>query len=153
MAVGETPVTLIGSVYTELESRRVGGHHVVSFWLRSKERRFDKDRDAWVDGRHFTVRVQCWRRLAMAVLTSLRKGDPIIVHGRLYTRSYDEGGETRAIPEVEASAVGPNLMLCVAPVQRARPGPGSKVGGDSWQDPAASLREPRAEAAEPASVG
>lgn len=153
MAVGETPVTLIGTVYTELESRRVGEHHLVSFWLRSKERRFDKDRNAWVDGRHFTVRVKCWRRLAMAVLTSLRKGDPVIVNGRLYTSSYDESGETRAIPEVEALAVGPNLMRCVASVQRPRPGPGSTVGGDNWQASAPSVREPLIEVAEPVPVG
>lgn len=155
MALGETPVTLVGTVYTEPESRRVGerGHELVSFWLRSNERRFDKEREEWVDGRYLTVRVKCWRRLAAGVQASLRKGDPVIVTGRLYTSSYEESGETRAIPEVEAWAVGPNLTLCVAPAQRTRPAPGIEGGGDTWQASEPSSRNPLVERAEPLPVG
>lgn len=142
MAIGETPITLVGTVCSELAHRRVGEHELVNFWLRSTERRFDKEREAWVDGRHLLVRVTCWRRLAAGVRASLRKGDPVIVNGRLHTRKYDESGETRAVPEVEALAVGPNLMLCVAPAQRAGPAAGGEVGGDTLHTVDPALGEP-----------
>jgi single-stranded DNA-binding protein len=33
------------------------------------------------------VRVNCWRRLAEGVVASIKVGDPVVVHGRLYTGS------------------------------------------------------------------
>ncbi|NKQ56802.1 single-stranded DNA-binding protein [Amycolatopsis sp. K13G38] len=153
MAAGETPVTLIGTVCSELEVRRVGerGHEMVSFWLRSNERRYDKARERWVDGRHFRVRVRCWRRLAAGVRVSVRKGDPVIVNGRLYMSGREQGREARAVPEVEALAVGPNLLRCVAPAQRAgvdEPG----RGGDARKASNPSERNMLVEAAEPVPI-
>jgi single-strand DNA-binding protein len=116
MAVGETTVTMVGTVASELMRRSTKGHNVVSFWLKSSERRRDKESGEWVEGRHLSVRVTCWRKLAESVLTSLNKGDPVIVTGRMYTGEE----EARAIPELEASAVGPNLNLCTAALQRTR---------------------------------
>jgi single-strand DNA-binding protein len=120
MAVGETTVTMVGTVASELARRTTKGHDVVSFWLKSSERRRDKESGEWVEGRHLSVRVTCWRKLAESVLTSLNKGDPVIVTGRMYTGEDETGGQFRAIPELEASAVGPNLNLCTAALQRTR---------------------------------
>lgn len=119
MAMGETPVTVVGTVLTEPEIRRAGAqrHELVTFWVRSNERRFDKVKEQWVDGRPLSVRVTCWRRLARGVHSSLRKGDPVIVSGRLYCQ-FAESGQARVVPEVEASAIGPNLAFSVAPVRR-----------------------------------
>ncbi|HJQ45502.1 MAG TPA: single-stranded DNA-binding protein [Amycolatopsis sp.] len=153
MAIGETPVTLVGTVYTEPESTRVGEHDVVSFWLLSKERRLDREQGAWVDGRKLVARVKCRRRLAAGVLASLRKGDPVIVTGRLYICGEGEGGETRPVPEVEASAVGPNLMRCVAPAQRGRRTPGAVMGGGTRPPSEPSAPNPLVGAAEPVAVG
>ncbi|HEV7973608.1 single-stranded DNA-binding protein [Amycolatopsis sp.] len=119
MAVGETTVTMVGTVASDLIRRTTKGHDVVSFWLRSTERRRDKETGTWVDGRQLSVRVTCWRKLAESVLTSLGKGDPVIVTGRMYT-GEDETGEPRSIPELEASAAGPNLNLCTATLRRTR---------------------------------
>jgi single-strand DNA-binding protein len=120
MAVGETTVTMVGTVASELMRRTTKGHDVVSFWLKSSERRRDKESGEWVEGRHLSVRVTCWRKLAESVLTSLNKGDPVIVTGRMYTGEEESGGQPRAVPELEASAVGPNLNLCTAALQRTR---------------------------------
>ncbi|MBN6037322.1 single-stranded DNA-binding protein [Amycolatopsis sp. 195334CR] len=120
MAVGETPVTLVGTVLSELSTRKVGdsGHHVVSFWVRSNERRRDRETDEWVDGRQLTVRVTCWRRLAETVGESLVKGDPVIASGKLYTRDYQQDGQNRSLVELEAYAIGPNLSRCDVVVRR-----------------------------------
>ncbi|QWF83453.1 Single-stranded DNA-binding protein [Amycolatopsis sp. CA-230715] len=119
MAVGETPITVVGNVLSELTRRTVpSGHEVVSFWLRSNERRYDKETNDWVDGRQLTVKVTCWRKLAIGAFASIGKGDPVVVTGRLSTSEYAADGQTRSIPEVEASAVGPNLARCTATVRR-----------------------------------
>ncbi|UJW32366.1 single-stranded DNA-binding protein [Saccharothrix sp. AJ9571] len=120
MALGETPLTIVGTVLSEVSTRAVGehGHHVASFWLRSHERRRDKETMEWVDGRQLTVRVTCWRRLAESVGGSLVKGDPVIVSGRLYTREFVADGQSKSIAELEAHAVGPNLTRCTALVRR-----------------------------------
>lgn len=121
MAVGETVVTMVGNVLSEVTRRTVSdGVSVVNFWLRSNERRRDRETGEWVDGRHLSVKVSCWRRLAEGVHLSLSKGDPVIVTGRLFTNEYEVDGQQRSVPELEAFAVGPNLTLCTALVQRGR---------------------------------
>jgi single-strand DNA-binding protein len=155
MAVGETSVTMTGTVLSEVDFKRIGdeGHELVTFLLRSNERRFDKAKREWVDGRHLTVRVKCWRRLALGVRSAVRKGDPVIVNGRLYTNDFDDR-RSRAVPEVEAVAVGPNLALCVAPVQRGkRAEPGAEAGCGAWQASDSPGGKPLVEAAEPVPVG
>jgi single-strand DNA-binding protein len=155
MAVGETLVTMTGTVLSEVDFKRTGdqGHELATFLLRSNERRFDKAKGDWVDGRHFTVRVKCWRRLASGVRSAVRKGDPVIVNGRLYSNDFSDR-QSRAVPEVEAVAVGPNLALCVAPVQRGkRAEPGAEAGRGGWQVSNSPAGKPLVEADEPVPVG
>ncbi|PRX48703.1 single-strand DNA-binding protein [Prauserella shujinwangii] len=112
-------LTVVGNVCSDLTRRTVAnGDEVVSFWLRSNERRFDRETARWRDGRTLAVRVTCWRRLAATVRTSLAKGDPVIVNGRLHTSTYEAEGTVRAVPELEALAIGPNLSWCTASVTR-----------------------------------
>ncbi|GAB3505035.1 single-stranded DNA-binding protein [Amycolatopsis cihanbeyliensis] len=120
MAVGETLVTVVGHVCGDLSHRVVGnGSELASFWLRSNERRMDKETGDWVDGRHFAVKVLCWRKLAAPVYASLSKGDPVIVNGRLRTSRWQAGdGQTRSMPQLDALAVGPNLLWCTAELKR-----------------------------------
>ncbi|WP_158880558.1 single-stranded DNA-binding protein [Amycolatopsis anabasis] len=122
MAVGETIVTVVGNVMSDPTRRTVGnGHEITSFWMRSNERRFDKETKGWVDGNHLSVKVTCWRRLAETVHSSLHRGDPVIVSGRLHTSDYEVDGQPRSVPELEALAVGPNLSWCTAQVRRYKP--------------------------------
>lgn len=121
MAIGETPVTLVGTVLSDVQCIRAGAQRqeLATFWLRSDERRYDKGKGEWVEGRHLSIRVKCWRRLAQGVTSAIRKGDPVIVSGRLYSNDHGEREQPRAVPEVEALAVGLNLALYPAPVQQA----------------------------------
>ncbi|WP_216216112.1 single-stranded DNA-binding protein [Amycolatopsis aidingensis] len=135
MAVGETLVTVVGNVCGEVSHRVVGnGSELASFWLRSNERRMDKESGTWVDGRHFAVKVLCWRKLAASVSASLSKGDPVIVNGRLHTSQWqDADGQTRSIPQLEALALGPNLLWCTAePKRLPRTGARGDPEIDTW---------------------
>ncbi len=60
-----------------------------------------------------------WRKLAENVAASLKKGDPVMVFGRLVKRSYDAAdGTKRYVTEIEASKVGPELSFATADVTR-----------------------------------
>lgn len=122
MAMGETWVTMIGNLTSEPvhHPERVHGHDVVSFGLRSVERRYDKERGEWGEGRQLAVKVTCWRKLAMAAFACLTKGDPVIVAGRLRgAETAEEIPAPLGLPELEAFSIGPNLARCSAEIQRA----------------------------------
>jgi single-strand DNA-binding protein len=122
MAMGETWVTMIGNLTSEPvhHPERVNGHDVVSFGLRSIERRYDKERGEWGDGRQLAVRVTCWRKLAMSVYSCLGKGDPVIVSGRLRgAETAEEIPAPLGLPELEAFSIGPNLARCSAEIKRS----------------------------------
>jgi single-strand DNA-binding protein len=127
--MNETTVTIVGRVSTELTSRRtVEGASVVSFGVITSERRYDKEAGSWVDGHKMHAWVTCWRKLALGVVDSLKKGDPVIVTGRLYQDSYERDGETRTSLRLDAQAIGPNLSWCTTEVRRTAPSePGNVI--------------------------
>ena len=118
MAIGETTVTVVGNISSDVFVKDTHSGSVAAFWLRSNERRYDKDSGEWCNGRSLAVRVSCWRRLAENVRDSLGKGDPVVVSGRLYTTEFVTDGQTRTVTELDAQAVGPNLSWCTSSVQR-----------------------------------
>jgi single-strand DNA-binding protein len=143
----DTPITVVGNVLTAPEWRRttVTGTFVLSFKLASTSRRYDKERAAWVDGDHLRVRVVCWRRLGENVSMSLQLGDPVIVHGRLYTRDWtDDQGGRRTSYELDAVAVGHDLARGVDKFARRRP-----AGATDMVEDAASAGTIAGESTEP----
>jgi single-strand DNA-binding protein len=70
------------------------------------ERRFDRTADDWVDGDEFGVTVVCWRTMATAVLNTVRKGDPVVIVGRIITRRFERDGVTQYFTEVKADFIG-----------------------------------------------
>lgn len=145
----ETHLTVTGNVITNVIRRRfLDGTTLVSFRVASNERRYDKDTGTWVKGDSLYVSVTCWRQLGENVLRTFSVGDPIIIRGRLYTRSYeDKEGRQKSVIELEGLAVGPDLSRSVAKVTRLhRDGtPYGLVPAGSDERPA-----PDADALEPA---
>ncbi len=95
---------------------------VANFKVASTARRLDRDRGRWVDGNSLRVRVNCWRKLAEGVASSVMVGDPVVVAGRLYTRDWtDEAGNHRTLYELEAVAVGHDLSRGRGRFLRNRP--------------------------------
>ncbi len=119
----DTPITMVGNVLTAPQWRRTAqtGTFMVTFRVAATSRKFVKERDAWVDGDSLRVRVTCWRRLAENVSVSVQLGDPVIVHGRLYTRDWvDSEGQRRTSFELEALAVGFDLARGVGKFARRK---------------------------------
>jgi single-strand DNA-binding protein len=88
-------------------------------------RRQNKETGEWSDGPTTFVNVQCWRSLADHVTTCLRKGEPVLVMGRLRVRNYDDTeGKSRVAVEIDATSVGHDLNRGVAHFFRASRSPG-----------------------------
>jgi single-strand DNA-binding protein len=116
-----TTVTVVGNVATDVVLRNAqDGSPFVSFGVVSTERRFDKKTESWADGNKLFVWVTGWRRLANGAAASLKKGDPVIVTGRLQVDEYEKEGEKRTLVKIDANAIGPNLAFCTADAQRTR---------------------------------
>lgn len=117
-----TTVTAVGTLITPVTKKRLpDGSNRVFFRIACNERRYDRATAGWVDGDTFYVSVLCWRRLAENVHASLLIGDPIVVRGRVFTRSYDKDGRRNSVTEIEADAVGPDLTRCTAAIRRNGP--------------------------------
>ncbi|HEY0688385.1 MAG TPA: single-stranded DNA-binding protein [Kribbella sp.] len=122
MAWNETVVTVVGIVVTEVTRRDLAsGISRAEFRVLSVARKYNVDQGAVVDGDKLFLNVQCWRKLADGVATTLAKGDAVIVTGKLRNREYDLNGERRHVAEIEATAIGPNLMWATVEVLRPRP--------------------------------
>lgn len=119
----DTSVTVSGNVLTAPEWRRTSatGTYVVTFRFGSTSRRFDKVVNRWVDGDSLRVKVACWRRLGENVFESVRLGDPLVIHGRLYSRDWtDSEGRKRTSYELDAAAVGHDLARGVSKFARRK---------------------------------
>jgi single-strand DNA-binding protein len=119
----DTYVTIVGNVLTPPEWRRTQSNTLVAnFKVASTARRLDRESGQWVDGNSLRVRVNCWRKLAEGVASSVGVGDPVVVFGRMYTRDWtDEAGNHRTLYEMEAVAVGHDLSRGRARFLRNRP--------------------------------
>jgi single-strand DNA-binding protein len=117
----ETLITVVGNVVDDPKLRSTeSGVEVTGFRIASTARRYDRGSDRWVDYGQLFLSVSCWRVLAVNVVASLHKGDPVLVSGRLFTRQYEREGQLRSSYEMDAVAVGPDLARGTASFQRSR---------------------------------
>ena len=109
----ETPITVVGNIVNDPQGRRVGDQEVIKFRVASNSRRRTADGN-WEPGNSLFVTVNCWGRLVTGVGAALRKGDPVIVAGHVYTSEYDDrDGNRRSTLEMRATAVGPDLSRSI----------------------------------------
>ena len=129
---GEPTLTLVGNLTADPEVRYTQqGTPVASFNVASTPRTFNRQSQAWEDGETLFMRCNVWKDAAENVGGSLRKGQRVIVVGRLVPRSYTarDGSERRTV-EMQVDEVGPSLRYARAQVQ---PSPSS--GGRRQQEP------------------
>jgi single-strand DNA-binding protein len=71
--------------------------------------------------------VKAWRHLADNCRDSLRRADPVVVHGRLGQSTWVKDGVERSSLEVTAVSVGHDLSLGTSQFRRALPRRGERV--------------------------
>lgn len=98
------------------------GLPITSFRLASTQRRFDRAQERWIDGDTNWYTITTFRQLAINASTSVRKGDRVVVTGRLRIREWENGERTGTNIDVEADAVGHDLMWGTATFSRSMTG-------------------------------
>jgi single-strand DNA-binding protein len=80
--------------------------------------------------------VTFWREFAENVAESLKKGDPIIVHGKMYSRQYVKDETNRVSYEIEPESIGHDLARGVTQFERRKRGFSGSVEVDENGIPA-----------------
>ena len=110
----EAQVHITGYAGTEVESR--GNGTVSAFRLACTPR--IKTKNGWSDGNTTWLEVACFRTLAQHVAQSVRKGDPVLVVGKLRTNAWEKDGQTHERLVLEADMVGHDLNRGTSIFQR-----------------------------------
>ncbi|MFE4195265.1 single-stranded DNA-binding protein [Paenarthrobacter sp. NPDC056912] len=104
-------ITVRGFVASEVKSSTTTrGTATASFRLGTTERRYDRTSNTWVDGNTNWYTVQSFRYLAGHVGCSVKKGQRVIVVGRLRLRQWEHEGRIYHVAEIDAESVGHDLM-------------------------------------------
>jgi single-strand DNA-binding protein len=117
----EAQISVVGYVASEPSYVKVGRNDIPKLTMRVAwtTRRRDAASGQWVDANTSFVWVTCWRRLADNLATCLRKGDPVVLRGRLDVRSFvGRDGQRRTSVEVDANTLGHDLNRGVAGFRR-----------------------------------
>ena len=121
--------TLVGHTGRDPEIRELkGGNRAATFPLATAGK--------WTDREGKPVEATEWHRVvvygatAEIVRAMLRKGDPVMVEGRIATRKYqDREGTERTITEIVVA--GPQGMVNILAARKAEdPGSGAGAGAD-----------------------
>ncbi|MDQ1246676.1 MAG: single-strand DNA-binding protein [Actinomycetota bacterium] len=151
--------SIIGIAVTDVRHTVTqSGLSLARFRMVSQPRRFDSAVGAFVDQDASFLTVFAWRAMADNVVSSIHKGDPVVVVGRLRVREWEDEGRPRVTVEVDAQSIGHDLARGSARfVRSARPA--AAVAGARSEPPAAlevaadgSAEEDREAAMAPAAV-
>ena len=143
MSTNELNLTLVGWLGNEPRHYpgTGGATPFTTFRMASTRRWFDRDKGVWVDGRTEWFTVKSWRSAARNVAESLRKGDPVVVHGRLSTEEWNGPDGSRTTLVLDALAIGPDLAYGTARYSRTVHVSG--VGADLDEGEAGASRDGR----------
>jgi len=106
--MNESYVTLQGWVGGEVDLREVGDTQCASFRVGSTPRYLRNG--SWVDGQTSWFTVNCWRALGRNVKDSLKKGDAVVIHGRVRVDVWEREDKSSSVSWlVDATFVGHDL--------------------------------------------
>ncbi|MEV7662145.1 single-stranded DNA-binding protein [Paenarthrobacter sp. NPDC089316] len=104
-------ITVRGFVASDVKSSTTArGTATASFRLGTTERRYDRASNTWVDGNTNWYTVQSFRYLAGHVGCSVKKGQRVLVSGKLRLRQWEHEGRVYHVAEIDAESVGHDLM-------------------------------------------
>jgi single-strand DNA-binding protein len=109
--MNESFVTVVGNLVGDPQGRSTkAGKPFASFRLASTTRRWDSEARRFVDGSTNFVNVVGFNALGGNIMSSLKKGDPVVVYGRLRVNQWVNGdGLNMTSVEVDAYSVGHDL--------------------------------------------
>lgn len=146
--MNDTSITLQGWLGQDVTVHQVGGVTLAKFRVASTPRRFRRSSGDWVDGPTQWFTVNAWRTLGEHCARSLRRGDPVMIQGRLNASVWVNRDNVEVTSwEIEAAAVGHDLNRGVssfARAQRSEPAPTEKSPRDEVTEETGDSSEERA---------
>jgi single-strand DNA-binding protein len=119
----EAQISLSGYVATQPSLKETrNGVPKVTMRVGWTPRWMDRDSGEWKDAATSFLSVTCYRKMAENTANCLRKGDPVVVHGRMSVREWEDGNGVRHnTVEVNAISVGHDLNRGIATFHRVQP--------------------------------
>ena len=122
-------ITVTGNIATEPEHKRTpAGVAITTFRLASGQRRYDRESGGWIDSGTNWYTVSTFRGLAEHTFSSLQKGDRVILTGRLRLRDWDTGSRKGTTAEIDAEAIGHDLLWGTTHFEKDGPPASSATG-------------------------
>lgn len=145
--MNETHVTVAGRLVADPMVRNTGsGQPFTTFRVASTVRRWNAKTNEFEDANTNFVNVTAWRSLGANIASSLHRGDPVVVTGRLkvaqWTRKLGELEVGVTSVDIDANAVGHDLTWGTTKYTKVSRASFS-TGDDRMDDPA--VQEARAE--------
>ncbi|WP_306232227.1 single-stranded DNA-binding protein [Agrococcus beijingensis] len=109
-------ITVVGSLGGDPALKSVNGDQVAEFRLGCTARR--KEGDQWVNGHTNWYSIEAWGKIAPNVVESLRKGDVVMVLGKLKVDQWESGDKRGTSVRIRAEHIGHSLR--VGPSRRER---------------------------------
>lgn len=106
------------------------GLAITSFRFASRHRYFDRAKGSWEDGETNWYTVSAFRQLAVNTSLSVRKGERLVVRGRLSQREWENGTKSGTSVEIEADSIGHDLSWCVTTYGRLEKARSTENGAD-----------------------
>ncbi len=117
--MNEDVITVVGRLGGDPTLKPVHGDRVAEFRLASTSRR--KDGETWVDVHTNWFSVEAWGDFAAHVVASLRKGDLVVVLGRLKVEDWESGERRGTSVKLRADHIGPTLRAGAVAKDRRAP--------------------------------
>jgi single-strand DNA-binding protein len=115
------------------------GLPITSFRLASTQRRFDKSQERWIDGDTNWYTITTFRQVAINSSGSIRKGERVVLTGRVRIREWTDGERTGTNIDIEADALGHDLAWGTSVFSRSiSMGAPATVPGSPSQDNAST---------------
>lgn len=104
-------VSISGRLTADPQLRFIpAGDAVASFTVAYSKRKYVKETNQWVDdGEPVFMPVTAWKTLAEGSAEVLRKGDPVVVVGKLQQKSWEKDGQKHTRVELVADEIGLNV--------------------------------------------
>lgn len=133
--ITDSQLTVAGNLTADPQMKfgKTDGTPFAVFTIAQNLTRFDRGSGQWVQTGTNFVDVIAFRALGINVAESARKGDPVVVHGRLRIKNWSNGERSGTNVQLDAQAVGFDMSFGQGTFARVkRP---AVPGGDRMDSP------------------
>jgi single-strand DNA-binding protein len=127
-------ITIVGNVATHPECKRTpAGMAITTFRIASSKRRRDPVTGVWGDTATNYYTVSTYRGLADHAFRSLRKGERVLLTGRLRLTPWESGDKRGVSIDVDADAIGHDLLWGTTTYTKNERTPRVQEDAGSWR--------------------